>query len=1325
MRTLSVLPLALAGLGAALWLADAARRPPRLRGWRGAVAAVLWLALGLAAGVQWRLDEAAGAWPRVRERVEQRAAAALGAEMDALVDRGQRAARLAGAVLRDTTSARPAELFAELERVRRRERISAVAVYDADGMPIAWAGEHGGMAPEAVRRGQQRFAYREGPLFGYVYFTEAVGQGRTAMAAVLLEARLQVSEAPFAARFAGRHGIEPRFSEPHRAGGDAVWDWSTAERPILSVSFAALTQERWWARVAQRGGWALLALLAAAWAVLVVVWYRRRVGLPGLPVAVTTAGLLLLPLGRLLPVASLFSPLRFLLPLPFPVTLGGLLILLLGAAVWVLGRLPGPRRLPPLPRPLLVVLAAVLVPLLLEVIVRSATPELLVAPPGGGLLLGLASGTALALLLYVLLRLPAEDAARSPRRGLLLLGLALAAALGAAMAAWWMPERVLPAWTPALAALPLALLLYARAPAPGARGRLLSWLLAGWVAGCVAGPLLWVRHLEARVQVAEAALAQLGTEPDAFLDFLLRKFAEKTLALAAEGEDGVNLLYRAWVESELAREGYEARITTWVRGQPETELRLSDAPLPEMLVPQVLAAARVPEEPVLERYTQVAGVHYLLLVPLTGGRVVSVVVPPRTRLGRATTLARFLHGAPVGERGDDLETLALVPVGDAERPARLASAENGVQWVRSPLGWRSEAWAPSPAGPMHAHLVLRLPSPPILLTRALLLGAGLLLALTLLWALARSLCGEPFGLARGAWRWPRSFRARLTLALFAFFLIPTAVFGALAYGAASREVVRAAAALVRRAVDEAAAEARHTPLPQLGARVKADLLLFRDGVLVDAAAPEILDLGLFPNWLPPEIDLRFRTGEATGALEERHLGGSDYLVAYRRVEPAAVIAAPLPLNSGEITRRQRELADVLLLMSLLGAALSVVLALAVGRALTQPLEELSRAAAAVGAGNLRLRLPAERSDEFGSVYRAFNGMVRRLRRTRAALVRETRRTELIVAEAATGVLALDEQARVALVNPRARQVLGEGLRVGEPIPPAGPLLCALAAEVERFWRSGEAEAAGEVEAEGRLVRLRLRRLPQRAGVGGAVLAVEDITAEVRTARVLAWGEMARQVAHEIKNPLTPIKLSVQHLRRAYTDQRPDFGEILERNVEAVLREIDRLGEIARAFARFGAPVPAEDGALSTVDVGHVVAETLALYRGGDDGIRYRVEVAPETPGALARPSELKEVLVNLLENAREALHGEGEIRIALAPAGGGAHVALEVQDTGEGIPPEVLARIFEPQFSTRSSGTGLGLAIVRRLVEGWGGEITADSQTGVGTTMHVRLRVES
>jgi signal transduction histidine kinase len=229
---------------------------------------------------------------------------------------------------------------------------------------------------------------------------------------------------------------------------------------------------------------------------------------------------------------------------------------------------------------------------------------------------------------------------------------------------------------------------------------------------------------------------------------------------------------------------------------------------------------------------------------------------------------------------------------------------------------------------------------------------------------------------------------------------------------------------------------------------------------------------------------------------------------------------------------------------------------------------------------------------------------------------------------------------------------------------------------------------------------------------GAVLALNDVSDISRAERVLAWGEMARQVAHEIKNPLTPMRLGVQHLRRVWRDRPDEFDGTLEDTARRILGEIDRLDTIARAFSRFAAPGPEEDP-LEPVDLAEVAEEVVQLYQlAGEGAATVRLEVTPAAFGD-ARRDEIKEVLVNLLENARNA----GALMIVVAVAPG----RLEVRDDGSGIPPDLLPRIFEPRFSTTTSGSGLGLAIVRRLVESWGGSVEVESAVGRGTTVVVRL----
>ena len=232
-----------------------------------------------------------------------------------------------------------------------------------------------------------------------------------------------------------------------------------------------------------------------------------------------------------------------------------------------------------------------------------------------------------------------------------------------------------------------------------------------------------------------------------------------------------------------------------------------------------------------------------------------------------------------------------------------------------------------------------------------------------------------------------------------------------------------------------------------------------------------------------------------------------------------------------------------------------------------------------------------------------------------------------------------------------------------------------------------------------------------------------MTELARAQRVLAWGEMARQVAHEIKNPLTPIRLGVQHLRRARADKRVDFDRVLEQNVNQILAEIDRLDEIARAFSRYGA-APDERRRPTPIDVAAIVREVVSLERMGAEGERAgKSRASMFRCVALARGDELKEVLLNVLENARLAeARTRACVGVARRRVDGDRHVLITVHDDGHGIPADVLPRIFEPHFSTRTSGSGLGLAISRQLVEGWGGANQRRERGGEGNSVADRLR---
>lgn len=241
-----------------------------------------------------------------------------------------------------------------------------------------------------------------------------------------------------------------------------------------------------------------------------------------------------------------------------------------------------------------------------------------------------------------------------------------------------------------------------------------------------------------------------------------------------------------------------------------------------------------------------------------------------------------------------------------------------------------------------------------------------------------------------------------------------------------------------------------------------------------------------------------------------------------------------------------------------------------------------------------------------------------------------------------------------------------------------------------------------------------------SGVAARILArdLELSKIEVgRAERVLAWGEMARQVAHEIKNPLTPIRLGVQHLRRARSDSRLDFDRVLDENVTRILSEIDRLDEIARAFSRYGS-APSDLPEPERIDVAAILRDVVGFEKIGIGGVSWNLREADAPALAFARAAELREVLLNVFENARLARASEVQVGLARTERS----VSIAIDDNGAGIARTALPRVFEPHFSTRTAGSGLGLAISRRLLESWGGTIDITSEENRGTRVVIVLQ---
>jgi two-component system nitrogen regulation sensor histidine kinase NtrY len=450
------------------------------------------------------------------------------------------------------------------------------------------------------------------------------------------------------------------------------------------------------------------------------------------------------------------------------------------------------------------------------------------------------------------------------------------------------------------------------------------------------------------------------------------------------------------------------------------------------------------------------------------------------------------------------------------------------------------------------------------------------------------------------------------------------------------------------------------------------------------------------------------------AHRPERVAGAETLFGYRAIElrmgDVGVIAAPARADELALGRRARDLGILVAFATAIGALAALWLSGIAARQLARPIGSLRQAALALAGGEREPKLEGQPTAEFLPVFAAFRRMVSDLNASRSALEEAQRRTTAVLRNAASGVIAVDDDGVVTLANPRADELLGTRLPPGTRLSDAAP--AQLAELVLRFLAAGDDDEAFEMPHGEQQWRGRLTRLTR----GGAVVTVDDVSEIARAQRVLAWGEMARQVAHEIKNPLTPIRLGVQHLQRARSDKRVDFDRVLDQNAERILKEIDRLDEIARAFSRYG-QLPEQRGTAEPTDVASVLRDLVDLETMGETPVRVRLAGADTPTLALARREELREVLLNVFENAR--LARAREVAISLTPRDGRVHVS--VRDDGHGIAADVLPRIFEPHFSTRTSGSGLGLAISRRLIESWGGTIEIESTPGSGTEVRIEL----
>ncbi len=435
---------------------------------------------------------------------------------------------------------------------------------------------------------------------------------------------------------------------------------------------------------------------------------------------------------------------------------------------------------------------------------------------------------------------------------------------------------------------------------------------------------------------------------------------------------------------------------------------------------------------------------------------------------------------------------------------------------------------------------------------------------------------------------------------------------------------------------------------------------------------------------------------------------------------------------------------ILTLVLLLGVLFSVWAAFYSARRLVAPIKDLAQGTKEVAAGKYHKKLPIERQDDLGMLIASFNQMTERLSlaRDKAKLSQhliDSQRLYLqtILENLSSGVVSLDQHLIIKTANATASQILNIDVNqyIGRDIAQlsmANENLKSFCDQVVPMIQSSEKKWQTEVKLfdgdRSKMLMCRGVTLPIDASqTGGYALVFDDITELIRAQRDSAWGEVARRLAHEIKNPLTPIQLSAERLRgKILPKLNVQESSILDRATSTIVQQVESMKAMVNDFADY-ARIPQIER--TPLDLNKLISEVIELYQNNTHNTAVCASLDEYPPLIKGDSNRLRQLLHNLIKNALEAMHEQQNAKIEITThcfeISGVPFVSLEVTDDGPGFPSEILERLFEPYVTTKTKGTGLGLAIVKKIVEEHGGTIRADNTPEHGARIKIRLPISS
>ena len=489
-----------------------------------------------------------------------------------------------------------------------------------------------------------------------------------------------------------------------------------------------------------------------------------------------------------------------------------------------------------------------------------------------------------------------------------------------------------------------------------------------------------------------------------------------------------------------------------------------------------------------------------------------------------------------------------------------------------------------------------------------------------------------------------------------------------------------------------------------------DLHLYRDDTLIASSRRDLFAARVESERLPGDVYANIVVGGKQ--LSIRNSGPAQFIELYSPINLVHgqnyTMALPLIVQGRQIEAQVNDLATTIYMLLIFIVLAAIFVAYVAAGSVTRPVQALVGGARAVGRGDFDFDLPVPSDPDLGLLVTTFRDMAQSIRRQQNDLRHERDRLQTLLENINAAVVVLDGGMKVSATNAGARRLFGESVAFHDEV------LEFLATHSQR--RAAAKEIELNVDGNARTFRVSIVPLP---GSDEEMLIAEDVTEILRSNRLEAWGEMARQVAHEIKNPLTPIQLTAEHLAAVAERNDPNLARIVMTAVENILRQVVTLRETSKEFSDYASSrtVQRKPFRLRTL-----LEEIAASYaESGERGIDFHAEIEPSTPETFSGDARLlRGAIANLIENAFQAAPGG---RVRMKSYGAGSKVVVSVDDDGPGVATELLPKIFDPYFSTKSSGTGLGLAITRKAIEEHGGSVHAENlNPGFRISLELPLR---